>query len=143
MSSKNDQRFDVIIDASDPQFAVKLADAIGVLPGGTVEIITPQFDREDGVWPVFPDFNFANLPSYPEATIRALGCRPWDEPDADGVTLWLFPAEWYNHIPKGMLITDIFGEIEAFEPGVTDDDRRFGMLSYGFTRKAQEGEANG
>ena len=45
--------------------------------------------------------------------------------------LWLLPAEWYDAIPNGFPVTDIFGCIEQFERGKTDDDRRFGLLAFG------------
>lgn len=57
------------------------------------------------------------------------------EDDGDGryITheLMLFPAEWYASIPAGFPIVDINGKLEDFEPGKTDDDRRFGLLAYG------------
>ncbi len=52
--------------------------------------------------------------------------------------LWLFPAEWYEHIPKGLKIVDINGVVENFEPNKTDDDRRFGCLAYGFLQKKEK-----
>jgi len=45
--------------------------------------------------------------------------------------LWLLPGEWYSSIPRGFGIIDIFGTDETFEPGKTDDDIRFGCLSFG------------
>lgn len=136
---RNDPRFDAVLDAGDPDFAEKLGNALGLEPGEPVEIITPQFNRTDGLTPVVPTFDFANLPSYPEATLRALGCCPWDEPDAIGEVLWLYPAEWYDRIPEGHIVTDINGEDEPFQRGVTDDDRRFGCLAYGFRKLASVG----
>lgn len=134
MADKNDPRFDVMLDANAPDFAERLIEAIGAKPGEPVEIITPQFDRTDGVQPVVPTFDFGNLPSYPEETIRALGCLPWDEPDAEGNVLWLYPAEWYDRIPEGHVVTTISGNEEPFRRGETDDDRRFGVLAYGFQK---------
>lgn len=133
---RDDPRFDVVLDANAPDFAERLMEAIGAEPGEPVEFITPQFERTDGLKPAAPDFDFADLPSYPEATLRALGCAAWDEPDADGQTLWLYPAEWYDHIPEGHMIVDINGELERFQRGVTDDDMRFGVLAFGFLREA-------
>lgn len=57
--------------------------------------------------------------------------------------LWLFPYQWYPHIPEGMELLDINGETELFKKGVTDDDMRFGVLAYGIVpdfekRKAPE-----
>ena len=78
------------------------------------------------------------LPKLYAPTLKAIGCCAWDEPDAKGNQLWLFHAEWYSHIPAGFAVTDIFGDTEAFEPGVTDDDRRFGVLSYGVVINVHE-----
>jgi len=133
---KNDPRFDAILDANDPNFAEKLAEAIGLEPGEKVEIVTPQFTRTDGVQPVLPNFDFGNLASYPDATLKAMGCCMWDEPDEQGDVLWLFPGEWYAHIPEGHIVTDINGQDEPFRRGVTDDDIRFGCLAYGFKKPA-------
>jgi hypothetical protein len=44
----NLDKFDVILDASDKDFAEKLVAALGLQPGETVEFITPQFERTDG-----------------------------------------------------------------------------------------------
>ncbi|MFN3353030.1 MAG: hypothetical protein ACK4Z5_05425, partial [Brevundimonas sp.] len=79
-----DVRFDAVLDASAPDFAERLMEAIGAKPGEPVEIMTPQFDRTDGIRPVVANLEFANLPGYSEQTIRALGCLPWDEPDENG-----------------------------------------------------------
>ena len=127
---------DVVLDAGDPDFAQKLADAIGVKPGEPVEIITPQFTRTDGLTVPVPQINFADLPNMPDETLKQIGCQKWDEPDAVGKTLWLFPAEWYAIIPDGTPIVDINGCQETFRRGETDDDMRFGALAYGFVKQA-------
>lgn len=129
-----DERFDAMIDINDPDFATKLAEAIGLNPGETLEIHTPQFKRTDGMHVPLPVMDFAALPGLPEATLKAIGCQKWDEPDADGNVLWLYPSEWYDHIPDGTIVTDINGKTEAFVKGQTDDDMRFGALAYGFIR---------
>lgn len=131
-----DDRFDAIIDINDPEFTTKLAEAIGLKPGETLEIHTPQFKRTDGMQVPLPVIEFAALPSLPEGTLKAIGCQKWDEPDADGNVLWLYPAEWYDYIPNGTMVTDINGQTEAFVHGETDDDMRFGALAYGFKRHA-------
>jgi hypothetical protein len=45
--------------------------------------------------------------------------------------LWLFPGSWYRQIPTGFPIVSIFGELEEFEIGKTDNDIRYGCLAYG------------
>ncbi len=134
--SETPVEFDAMLDINDPDFAQKFAEAIGVQPGEEVHFITPQFERTDGLSVPLPICDFDRLPELPEETLKAIGCQKWDEPDADGNVLWLYPAQWYQHIPNGTVVTDINGNTERFERGVTDDDMRFGALAYGFTRAA-------
>lgn len=131
----NDNRFDVILDMDAPDFAERFAEAIGAKPGETVPIVTPQFKRTDGLQVPLLQVSFSNLSLYDDVTLKAIGCQKWDEPNAAGETLWLFPAEWYPIIPDGTPIVDINGEHEAFRRGETDDDMRFGALAYGFLKK--------
>ncbi len=131
--TKDDPRFNAVLNMDDDNFAEKLIEAIGAKPGEKVEIVTPQFDREDGRVVTY-------LPSSKEEydAIRLLdkdgrkviGMRGWD--DEEDPELWLFPAEWYAHIPAGTEIVDICGDVEHFILGQTDDDRRCGALAYGF-----------
>lgn len=124
---------DVILDANDPDFAEQFREAVGLELGESLEIITPQFTRTDGIVPALPQINFIDLHKLPPATLRAIGCSAWDEPDANGKQLWLLPGEWYDHIPEGMPLVCIDGKTEPFERGKTDDDTRFGCLAYGIT----------
>jgi hypothetical protein len=128
-------KFDVVLDASAPDFAKRFAEALGVKPGETLQIVTPQFKRTDGLQVPLLQVSFSNLPMYDEATLKAIGCQKWDEPNAEGETLWLFPHEWYDIIPDGTPIVDINGEHNAFKHGETDDDMRYGALAYGFIRR--------
>lgn len=132
----NTADFDVMLNINDPNFAEKLAEAIGVQKGDEVTFITPQFARTDGVAVDVPVFDFNQLPNLEEETLKEIGCQEWDAPDEEGNVLWLFPAEWYDHIPNGTVVFDINGGEESFVKGETDDDMRFGALAYGFKRKA-------
>jgi bifunctional DNA-binding transcriptional regulator/antitoxin component of YhaV-PrlF toxin-antitoxin module len=137
--NKNDPRFDVVLDASDPAFPEQLRAALGLAPGEQVEIITPQFERTDGVVVRYCPHTFeeyAALPTYSEATLKKMGCGKWDS--KNGITHWLFPWEWYNYIPEGLEILSISGRREQFKPGITDDDKRFGCLAYGFEAQTEE-----
>lgn len=49
----------------------------------------------------------------------------------------LFPAEWYDIIPNGFLVTSLDGEQYHFKNGESDDDMRFGCLPYGIRRIKQ------
>ena len=121
-----------VLDASDPNFGRQLCDAMGLQPGDKVRVITPQFDREDGTTVLVPgDLDWKNIDKLSETTLKELGLRKWDEPDANGMVLWLFPAEWYDYIPDGVEVVTISNRREVFKRGETDDDRRYGMLAYG------------
>jgi hypothetical protein len=134
-------KLDFVLDMSDPEFAEKLREAIGLQPGETLEITTPQFDRTDRLVVPKPLMDFGRLPFLSEETLVAIGCQQWSDPDAEGRTLWLFPAEWYDHIPDGTIVTAISGRTEPFKHGKTDNDRRFGALAYGFYKKEAKSDA--
>jgi hypothetical protein len=134
------KRFDVILDAGDPEFTAKLIAALGLTPGETVNIMTPQFDRTDGraitYLPNTPE-EYAALKLLDADSLKKIGCQIWDK--EKGKTTWLFPYEWYNHIPDGTEIVDINGDVEIFKQGETDNDMRFGALAYGFVQAVKQG----
>lgn len=126
------KHFDVMLDVGAVDFKEKLLDALGVTSFDQVTFSTPQFDRTDGiVVSYFPRTieEFDALKKLPDESLRSIGCGLWD----DGH--WLYPASWYWNIPVGYLVTDINDNTEPFMPGKTDDDRRFGMLAYGFKKE--------
>ena len=122
-----------VLSLDSPTFAEDFAKAIGLQPGETLEIMTPQFERTDGMQVPVPDMSiddFRQLATRDEATLKAMGLGIWDRDDKG--THWLFPAEWYDRIPDGLEIVSINKKTEVFKLGETDDDQRFGMLSFGF-----------
>lgn len=128
--------FDVVLDASDENFREDLMDALGVKPGDSINIVTPQFERTDGrVVTYRPDTpeEFEALKKMTPDNLKKVGCQIWDE--ENGKRTWLYPAEWYDSIPNGTEIVDIFGNVELFERGETDDDKRYGALSFGFVQE--------
>ena len=131
-------KFDAILHMDDPQFPEKLAAAIGLAPGDVVNVTTPQFERTDGLRPIEnPSELFHSLHTLPKETLLKLGMQPWGD-----YGLWLFPYQWYKHIPAGFKILDICGKEEEFAPGETDDDMRFGALSYGIVPEFERKEFN-
>ena len=124
-----------MLDMDSTTFAEDFANAVGLQPGDTLEIMTPQFERIDGVQvPVLVDFSdWENLHKKDEATLRALGFGMWGE--SENGKHWLFPKEWYDSIPDGHPIVYITGEQGEFKRGETDDDYRFGCLAFGFIQK--------
>lgn len=123
--------FDEVLQANDPDFIEKLKVALGVSNGDEIMLVSPQFDRNDGIIPVYSLDVWNKIKSMSAATLKKIGCRPWDEHNEDSKQLWLLPAEWYDKIPEGFNLTDINGEVFAFKHGETDDDRRLGVLAYG------------
>lgn len=98
-----------------------------------------QHDRDPGEPAPVLDVDeemFTTLHLRSVGELRELGLQPWDEPDDDGYVLMLFPAEWYDNIPDGFIVTDINRKPKVFRGGYTDDDRRMGVLPYGIEVKA-------
>lgn len=120
--------------ASESDEARWLRAAIGAGPDEDVEIQTPQFERTpDMTTPGAPPEDFEALRQLDKAALKEMGCEPWDEPDAQGRVLMLFPGEWYGHIPDGMRLKSISGRELTFERGKSSRDIRFGVLGFGLT----------
>ena len=115
---------------------------------GKISIVTPQFERQyDITIPFVPhDKNELQgvIETAPKDVLKKMGVGIWstwkeDDEETDymskGDIHYLFPVEWYDHIPEGFEIISLFGEKEKFEHGKTDDDIRYGCLPYGFIRK--------
>jgi hypothetical protein len=64
------------------------------------------------------------------------GDAPTEMPAMDGIIM-LFPGEWYASIPDGFEVITISGTREKFQPGVTDNDTRYGCLPYGILRPVE------
>lgn len=75
---------------------------------------------------------FNNLKKLFHDKLLKLGMKIWDK--KGGRVHYLYPATWYDEIPNGLLMVDIFGKQEIFKHGITDDDQRFGALPYGFIK---------
>ena len=106
------------------KLADQVRDAVGASDTEEVEVLTPQFERRPGTP---PPKSPPSLPSMWNA-LRAMTIK---ELRAIGCGLALFPAEWYEHVPEGFKVVTINGHEELFRRGVTDKDRRFGLLSFG------------
>ena len=125
-----------ILSIDSPTFVDDFNKALEIKPGEKVSVSGPQFERTDGVQVPVPDFKLADweaLPTRDEATLKALGFGVWEKSKYQ--THWLYPKEWYAIIPNGLAIVQIDGSSETFERGKTDDDYRFGCLSFGFIQR--------
>lgn len=93
-----------------------------------IEIVTPQFERTDGIEPAecpeTADEIEALADEDPE-TLKEMGLRPWDG------ELYLLPVEWYEDIPDGTRLLAIDGEEVVFGRDNTSGDCRRGVLAYG------------
>jgi hypothetical protein len=76
-----------------------------------------------------PENLFEILSAMDESTLRGLGLQPWYEEK----THWLFPVEWYEHIPEGFEVRSITGRVEPFSRDTHQKEARFGALPYGIT----------
>ncbi len=129
--------------ASANHTVAALRKTLGVGPDEPVEVDSSPIKRP-AHWASavdVPTRAFAALRRMTAAELRELGCKPWDEADHTGRELLLFPAEWYDAIPNGYVLESILGREVLFLRGVTDDDRRMGLLPYGLRAPVRKGRA--
>lgn len=110
--------------------AEQLADALGLEPGDTVRVRTPQFERADDIEPGEAPLTHGaldRLTEADEATLTDLGLQKW----SDDSRVWLLPWEWHDQIPGDYPLTDIFGEQSSRADLPAEPDKRFGALSVG------------
>lgn len=69
---------------------------------------------------------FTNLRKLEVDKLRELGVQRWTEKH------WLYPSSWFEHIPDGLEILNIFGMWEKFCKDKHSPGSRFGALPYGF-----------
>jgi hypothetical protein len=105
--------------------------AIGAGPFDDVTVYAPphrsRMDGKEAAPAPLTRAEFERLRALPREKLIHLGLRPWSEESG----LLLFPVEWYDAIPDGFEVVDIFGKTEQFVAGQTDDDCRFGVLAFG------------
>lgn len=118
--------------------------------GKKIQILTPQFERDFELEIDFIPQDKGELESLiataPKDVLQKMGCCVWCTYESEqedrfsdnylkpGEIHYLFPHEWYDIIPNGFEIVNIFGKKRRFKHGVTDDDKRFGCLCFGFVR---------
>lgn len=128
--------------SSESLIAAELREALGVGPDEPVTVFTPQFERLPNMpAPGAPPADWEALRGMGKAALQELGMGVWNDPTEPddqfgGETLMLFPGEWYSSVPAGFAVTNINNEDKVFVPGTTDDDIRFGYLSFGVKVKS-------
>ena len=63
--------------------------------------------------------------------LMKLGFKKFNEKSP---TLMLIPKKLFDSIPQGYPVTDIFGKSEKFDKNKSDNDERFGCLSFGILK---------
>lgn len=122
--------------SSESDLTARIREAIGAGADEEVLFTTPQFERLEPRTIIYTPQSAEDLnevSKMPVEILKAMGLRAWD--CEHGVELWCYPGEWYNYIPDGYEMVDIFWQPEIFKRGVSDDDIRFGVLPYGFERE--------
>lgn len=115
--------------SSENPVASAIRKAIGAGPNDPVSYTSRPRGRKPG-WPPVQKApagfaEFTKLFDMTEEQLKKLGCGNWDG------GLFLFPVEWYDHIPRGFPVETISGSTKPFAPGATPRDAGFGMLAYG------------
>ena len=116
-------------DLTPASFRLALEEATGAGPDEEINIQFPKFDRAE---PIEIDYRpttreeFDSLKYLAPEILHQMGFRLWEEGH------YLYPWEWYGSIPDGYPIVSIMGRTKNFRIGVTDNDKRFGCLSFGF-----------
>ena len=59
--------------------------------------------------------------------LLSLGCKLWSSESR----LLLFPVAWYEHIPEGFVVVNIFNAEKPFSKETHSKDSRVGALAYG------------
>lgn len=78
------------------------------------------------------DFDFLRLKATHSELIEK-GLKVWEITEKG--THYLYPPEWYNVIPTGYPVYDIFEEKGKFNKRTYKNEARFGAMTFGFFRK--------
>ena len=118
-----------LVPGNQNPIAAAIRKAIGACDTEPVLFHTPTFERPVS-WPKpaaapYGFAEFSNLFTMSKEQLKGLGLGCWDG------GLFLFPKEWYEFIPNGFPVESISGDVKPFEHGKTNDDIRFGLLSFG------------
>jgi len=131
--------------SDESELARVIRQAIGAGDYETVKAVCSPHEREDGrkVY-YFPRTveEFDNLKKAPHELLIDIGLGLWDGDEENMTwTHYLYPYEWYDCIPEGYMITNIFDEDLPFQNGKTPREKRLGCLPYGFIvgKKPEEG----
>ncbi|MBY0560146.1 hypothetical protein [Hyphomicrobium sp.] len=133
--------FYVIAEATDPEFVADLAKALGWVGIDRFTLLKPMFKRTDGRQVSYRPTKQAEydaLPSLSEESLKKIGCKLWDS-WYGGARHWLYPPEWFPHIPNGHAVVFTNGRKDAFDMHTTSSEREIGALSFGFIQQLEPG----
>jgi hypothetical protein len=118
------------------ELVVILKNELALKPGDTIRTATPQFKRQYELtinWKPesVDEFNVV-CNDLPIDILNKMGICLFGK--TKGSKLYLFPGEWFDLIPKGYPVVDIFGHEKLWNKETADNDIRYGCLSCGFLR---------
>ena len=119
-------------------FVENFAEILGIDDGETIQLLTPQFEREYKLkiaWIPQTADEFDEVKKLPAEILLKMGVRKWQH--EGNQAHYLYAGEWFDNIPDGYAIVSITGKEKKFKKGVSDDDIRFGCLAYGFIREEE------
>ena len=131
----------------------ELIDTLGFKQGDTINIQTPHFHRDSPIEinliPYTKEELELVIQTASKENLKKMGIGIWDSYEQvmleegkspylkEGEYHYLFPGEWFKHLPDGFIVIGLNGEQYPFDKTTSDDDIRYGCLSYGFIRKEQ------
>ena len=128
---EREMRINKLVPGDCNELSHRIRQAIGADDYEEVEVVLSPHEREDGRMVVYYPTTieeYDRLKTLPKKLLLDIGLGQWEEGH------WLYPWEWYDYIPEGYTITGINGNNEPFQHGKKDNDKRFGLLPYGFKR---------
>lgn len=130
------QVFEIIAETGKPEFVSDLVQALRRTGIAELRFTEPKFKRVDGRAVSYRPktaVEFDALKHMSASNLRHIGCRLWD--DFAGQRHWLYPPEWYDHIPQDYVVVFADGRKEVFEHGVTPRFKEIGALAFGFVQE--------
>lgn len=146
-------------DHTDDELREFIGELLGISPN---EVLLPHIDREDEIedeLDILEEFyqengerthpieinwipkSYKELEAFielaPHEDMKKMGVEIWErfeDDDKNEVIHYLFPVEWYDHIPKGFPVVDIWGETNPFNKKDYDNKALFGCLAFGFIK---------
>jgi len=123
----------IVTETKDDRFVLELSQALLRQNVRVLNFVEPKSRRIDGrrvTYKPRTEIEFNSLQDLSKDSLLKIGCKIWD--DFGGVRHWLYPFDWYDFIPQGLVVLFTDGHKELFEHGVTPRVKEIGVLPFGF-----------